>query len=93
MVSQSQVHLKPNARPHTVLFKPHTVLFALKPAIEQELDYLESAGIIHQVPTSEWAAPTMPVPKKDDKIRICGDYKVTDNPVFDIEHYPLPKPQ
>ena len=67
--------------------------FALKPAIDQEFVHLESARIVHQVFTSEWAAPIVPVPKKDGKIRIYGDYKVTVNPVLDIEQYTLPKPQ
>ena len=35
----------------------------------------------------------MPVPKKDRKFRICGDYKVTVNQVLAVEEYPLPTPE
>lgn len=69
------------------------MLFALKPAVDQELDRLEAAGIIRSVPTSEWAAPIVVVPKKDGQIRLCGDYKVTCNSQIDVEQYPLPHPQ
>ena len=33
----------------------------------------------------------MAVPKKDGKLRICGDYKVTINPVMNIDQHPLLK--
>ena len=43
--------------------------------------------------TSQWAAPTVIVPKKDGRFRICGDYKVTVNQALDVEEYLLPTPE
>ena len=73
--------------------KPRSVPYTIKEAIEDEFDRLEEAGIISKVSYSSWAAPIAPVPKKDGKFRICGDYKVTVNPVLEVDIYPLPKPQ
>ena len=88
---QIKLYVKPDAQPK--FFKPRSIPLAIKPAIDEELDRLEAAGILRKVPTSDWAAPIVTVPKKDGKFRICGDFKVTINPVLDVEHYPLPKPQ
>ncbi len=45
-----------------------------------------------KVSRSEWAAPIVVVPKKDGKLRSCGDYKVTVNRAFEVDQYPLPRP-
>ena len=66
--------------------------FAIKAAIEEELDKLQSSGVIEKVVHSDWAAPIVPVPKKNGKFRICGDYKGTVNRELDVDQYPLPKP-
>ena len=87
---EASLHLQPGSRPK--FFKARPVPFALKQAVEQELDRLEELGIIEKVTHSQWAAPVVPVPKGDGKIRLCGDYKVTINPVLEIDKYPLPKP-
>ena len=57
---------------------------SIKEPVEQELKHLETAGILKRVTHSEWAAPIVSVPKKDGRVRVCGDYKVTVNPSLDI---------
>ena len=65
----------------------------MKGAIESELQRLETEGVLEKVNFSEWADRIVAVPKKDGRVRICGDYKVTVNPVLDIDQYPLPRPE
>ena len=66
------------------------VPFALRSAVEEALDCLEVDGILEKISHSDWAAPIVTIPKKDSSIRICGDYKVTINPVLEVDQYPLP---
>jgi len=40
------------------------------------------------VQSSSWAAPVVPVIKKNGKIRLCGDYKLTINQASSTETYP-----
>ncbi|KAM7309441.1 uncharacterized protein ISCGN_013072 [Ixodes scapularis] len=77
------------ARPR--FFKPRPLPFALKDGVTQELQRLQREGILVPVKTSEWAAPIVPVLKRDGHVRICGDFKVTINPVATVEKYPLPR--
>lgn len=67
--------------------------FVLKPQIEKELERLEAVGILQKVDSSDWAAPIVPVLKKDGQLRICGDYKLTVHQALETEQYPLPKPE
>ena len=80
-----------DARPK--FFRPRPVPFALRAKVECELDRLAQDGVLVKVPYCDWAAPVVAVPKADGAIRLCGDYKVTVNPVLDIDQYPLPKPE
>lgn len=42
---------------------------------------------------SDWATPIVVVPKADNTVRLCGDYKVAINQAVDDEQYPLPTSQ
>ena len=87
---QATLQLKEGAQPK--FFKPRNIPFAVRDAVGEELDRLEAAGILEKVSHAEWAAPIVAVPKKDGRFRICGDYKVTINPVLETDQYPLPTP-
>ena len=86
---KAKLSVDESARPK--FFKSRPVPLATKAAVEHELDRLESEGVLEKVDFSDWAAPVVVVPKKDGKVRLCGDYKVTVNPVLDIDQYPLPR--
>ncbi|EEC16206.1 hypothetical protein IscW_ISCW011925 [Ixodes scapularis] len=83
------IHIPEGTRPR--FFKPRPLPFALKDGVTQELQRLQREGILVPVKTSEWAAPIVPVLKRDGRVRICGDFKVTINPVATVEKYPLPR--
>ena len=87
---RAQLSLREGSKPR--FCRPRTVPYALKQSVGKELDRLEESGVLRKVNHADWAAPIVPVPKKDGSIRICGDYKVTVNPSLLVDQYPLPKP-
>ena len=88
---KASLTLKENAQPKFCKARP--VPYALKERVEKELDRLESEGITQKVDHSDWATPIVAVPKGDNSVRICGDYKVTVNPQLKVDQYPLPRIQ
>ena len=85
---KATVHLKQTGRP--VFKKVHPAPFALRGAISAELVRVEAHNIVTEVDRSDWATPTVNIHKSDRSVRICGDYKVTVNPLVDADHYSLP---
>ena len=83
--------MKPDATPK--FFKPRAVPYAIRDAVSQQLDKLETEGVLEKVTHSDWAAPIVVVPKHDGIYRLCGDYKVTVNRDLEVEQYPLLKPK
>ena len=70
-----EMHLKSGATPYC-LFTPRNVPIPLRPKVQEELDRMESLGVIRKVdePTP-WCAGMVVVPKKEGAIRICVDLK------------------
>ena len=87
--TSAKLHVDTQARPR--FFKPRAVPYAMRGKVEQELERLEKQGIIKPVDFSDWAAPIVPVLKRDGSVHICGDYKLTVNQTAKLETYPLPK--
>ena len=85
-----EIHLKSGATPHS-LFAPRHVPLPLRPKVKDELDRMESIGVISKVdePTP-WCAGMVVVPKRDGAIRICVDLKPLNENVL-REVHPLPK--
>ena len=85
----AKIYVDPSAQPR--FCKPRTVPYALRAKVDQELERLEQAGVIEPIQFADWAAPIVPVMKRDGSVRICGDYKVTVNQAAKVDSYPLPR--
>ena len=83
--------VKPDAKPK--FCRARTAPYALRGAIENDLNRLQQLGVIESVKYSDWATPIVPVPKPDGSVRLCGDFKVTVNPVLQIDKHLIPKPE
>ena len=59
--------------------------------MDKEIDHLVKEGVIQPVTHSDWAAPVVPVVKRDGSVRLCGDYKITVNKIAKFDSYPLPR--
>ena len=65
------------------------IVFVCKSICKSTNCYLRTFS--EPVPFSDWAAPIVPIMKPDKFIRICGDFKQTNNKVSKLERYPIPK--
>ena len=90
-VKELETKLKVHEYAKLKIFKPKSVLLAMKAAVDDELERLERIGVLEKISSSDWATPIVTVPK-DGKVRLCGDYKVTINTTIDVDKYPLPIP-
>ncbi|MEL6931188.1 MAG: reverse transcriptase domain-containing protein [Cyanobacteria bacterium J06600_6] len=82
------IQLKENA-PTSIIQKPRRVPFALESAIEKEISKLLQNDIIEEVDSSPYLSPIVVVPKGNDEIRLCVDYKKI-NQYIVVDQHPLP---
>lgn len=88
-----QAHLEVDEAAKPKFCKPRPVSFYMRDKLDAEFQRLRNAGIVEDTTYSEWASPVVPVLKRDNSVRVCGDYKVTINQVIKKETYPLPTPE
>ncbi|XP_064479044.1 uncharacterized protein K02A2.6-like [Ornithodoros turicata] len=81
------LELKDEATPQFQKARP--VPFALRSAVEKELEKWEKQGIIEPVQHADWATPVVTVRKKNGSLRFCGDYRSTVNQTTKKASYPL----
>ncbi|XP_046970363.1 uncharacterized protein K02A2.6-like [Vanessa cardui] len=74
-----------------VFVKARPLPLSLRERVEAELERLQREGVIYKVDRSDYGTPIVPVIKSNGDIRICGDYKITLNPILKDFHYPLPR--
>lgn len=84
----AKLQLKTNASPVFIPKRP--VPYHIMPEVDEELQRLETLGVITPTSHSEWAAPIVVVRKANNKIRICGDYSTGLNSMLDTNRYPIP---
>ena len=87
---EAKIEVDPNATPR--FCKARTVPYAMREKVEEELDRLVTEGTLVPLDYSDWAAPIVAVMKSDRRsVRICGDFRMTLNPVSQLNRYPIPK--
>ena len=79
--------MKDNTQPRFNKARP--VPYAIRDKVEIELSRLEKKKIIQKMDHSVWSAPIVVLPRANKTVRICGDFKVTIDPMVELEHYPL----
>lgn len=68
---------------------PYRISPAMKVKLKAELDKMLQDGIIEEK-ESPWAFPVVLIPKKDNEIRLCVDYRKL-NAITVTDTYPLPR--
>ena len=87
---EAKLYVDPQAIPKFCKARP--VPYAMCGKVEEELHRLVQEGILEPIQFADWAAPIVPVWKKDkESVRVCGDFKLTVNKVARLDRYPIPQ--
>lgn len=74
------VHLEVTGQP--IFMGNRSIPFGLRSAVKDNLDEMVKKGILQPVQSSPWATPIVTVLKPNGQPRICGDYRITVNPLL-----------
>jgi hypothetical protein len=83
-----QLELLPNLKPF--YRKPFQIPQAYQEVTKAEINRLESLGLLTKVSSSEWAAPTFVIPKKNQTVRVITDFRGF-NKCLKRKPYPIPR--
>ena len=86
---EANICVDPNAVPR--YSRARSVPYSMRDKVEVEISRLVKEGTLEPVQTSDWASPIVAVLKPNGKVRLCGDFKQTVNPVSKLDGYPIPK--
>jgi hypothetical protein len=82
------LELEPDATPFYA--RPFSLPKAYQKITKDEIQRLESIGILTQITSSEWAAPTFIIPKKNNTVQVITDFRGL-NKCLKRKPYPMPK--
>ena len=88
-----QLHLDIDRSVQPRFFRARSLPYAFKSQVEQQLQKDIDAGVLEPVAHSSWAAPLVPVLKKNGTVRVCANFKLTANRAVKLDSYPLPRAQ
>uniref|UniRef100_A0A8R1DQH1 Peptidase A2 domain-containing protein n=1 Tax=Caenorhabditis japonica TaxID=281687 RepID=A0A8R1DQH1_CAEJA len=86
--TKASIRLKPGAQP--VFRKARPVSYATLPTITEELDRFVQEGIATPIDHTQWAAPFVPIRKKNGSLRMCADFSTGLNDSIGSHQHPLP---
>ena len=81
------IDIEPGAKPHHA--RPYPVTRDKAKLLKDELDRMESMGVIEPTGDSEWGSGAFGTPKKDGTIRVVADLRAL-NKVIRPRRYPMP---
>lgn len=86
--SAAKIRMLPTAPP-SVVQRVRRLPFTLEEKVEKELRQMIADDVIEEVVSSPYVSPIVVVPKKNNEIRICVDYRKI-NPHILPDPYPIP---
>lgn len=88
---EAEIYVKEGTKPR--FWKCRKIPYNIRKEVDDIIDEQVRTGELTAVESSEWAAPVVVVKRGEgeaQKLRICGDFKVTINPHVIKQTYPLP---